>query len=120
MRRAISYNPGTCIPGKGDFDPSAGGNASVWGISLPPETELKSIAPNNMGVLIVRPLYGSQDAPMRGPRKLSDVLTAAGLRQLQTDLCFFSWHNRGLRGGLLLSHVDALCYSHDRTLFIAK
>ena len=83
-----------------------------WKKSLhPPDTDLKSLQPSNYGFLLIRPLYGSRDAPMRWFLKLSQILVAAGMRQLQSDVCFFTWHNHGNFEGLLLAHVDDLLFT---------
>ena len=55
-----------------------------WKKSLHDHTvELKSLPVSEYGFLLLRPLYGGRDAPMRWFLKLSQVLTEAGLRQTQ-------------------------------------
>ena len=50
---------------------------------------------------------------MRRPLKLSDVLTAAGLSQLQADVCYFARNNHELLEGLFLAHVDDLLFTRS-------
>ena len=83
-----------------------------WQKSLyAPDTDLKAVARPNHGFLLLRPLYGSRDAPMRWFLKLSDVHLSAGFRQLQSDVCFFTWRNHGLLEGILRAHVDDLLFT---------
>ena len=80
-----------------------------------PEMDLKKVPRHNHGFLLLRPLYGSRDAPMRWFLKLSQVLRAAGLRQLKTDVCFFSYHKNHVLEGLLLAHVDDLLFTGSQS-----
>ena len=90
-----------------------------------PETDLKKVRTSNHGFLLLRPLYGSRDAPMRWFLKLSQILRSAGLRQLQTDVCFFTYHHQQVLDGILLAHVDDLLFTgspafHQRVLGALK
>ena len=77
----------------------------------PPGTDLEKIQSPRRGFFLLRPLYGSRDAPVRRFLKLSHVLASSGIRQLQSDVCFFTWHNRGRFEGLLLAHVEDLLFT---------
>ena len=70
--------------------------------------EMKSLPAHSRGFLLLKPLYGGRDAPMRWFLTLSKRLRLAKLRQLKTDVCIFSRLsvNDSLLDGLLIIHVD--------------
>ena len=80
-----------------------------WNKSMyPTETDLGETTHPPRCVLLLRPLYGSRDAPMRWLPKLPQVLAESGLRQLQSDVYYHTWHNQGEFGGTFLANLGDL------------
>ena len=87
-----------------------------WGKSLqPPDTELKSLPISAYGRLLLRPLYGGRDAPMRWFQKLPQVMTDDGILESQSDVCIFTHSADRLLGGLLLAHEGGLLFTEPKT-----
>ena len=85
----------------------------------PPETNLNQVPPPRHGFLILKPLYGTRDAPLRWFVKLPKVLIQSGLRQLKSDICMYSKLDSSKRiCGFLIVHVDDLLYT-GTTEFLA-
>ena len=84
-----------------------------------PETNLNHVPPPRYGFLILKPLYGTRDAPLRWFVKLSKVLIQSGLRKLKSDICMYSkLDSLGQICGFLIVHVDDLLYT-GTTEFLA-
>ena len=79
-----------------------------WKGHLPDQKiEMKSLPSHSRGFLLLKPLYGGRDAPMRWFITLSKRLRRATLRQLKTDVCIFPRLSSidSLLGCLLIIHV---------------
>ena len=55
-----------------------------------PDVNIKMLPSPTHGFLILRPLYGTRDAPLRWFIKLAKCLTHMGLRQMKADICTYS------------------------------
>ena len=71
-----------------------------------PETDLESPPPETYGFLILWPLYGTRDAPLRWPTKLPDALIRMGLRQMNSKL-----DSPRKICGFVIVHVGDLLYT---------
>ena len=69
--------------------------------------DMKSLHSHSRGFLLLKPLYGGRDAPVRWFLTLPNRLRLAKLRQLKTDVCIFSIlpTTDSLLEGLLIIHV---------------
>ena len=82
-----------------------------WKGKLPPTHTDLGQRQNNRGFLLLRPLYGGRDAPMRWFLALSKRLRENGFAQLKTDVCIYTEHDsHGELSGLSVSHVDDLLF----------
>ena len=84
-----------------------------WTGSLPPMgTDLKSLPRSQHGFLLLRPLYGGRDAPMRCWVTLSKRFRSHGFTQLRTDVCTFTKYNgHGQLQALIICHVDDILFT---------
>ena len=82
-----------------------------WQGKLPPmHTDLSHVT-HRRGFLLLRPLYGGRDAPMRWFLSLSKRLREHGFIQMKTDVCIYSKRDsHGELTGILVAHVDDLLY----------
>ena len=82
-----------------------------WTGKLPPmNTDLGRLK-HRRGFLLLRPLYGGRDAPMRWFLSLSKRLREYGFTQMKTDVCMFSkLDSHGNLAGILVAHVDDLLF----------
>ena len=77
-----------------------------------PRTPVKSLPPNRRGFLMLRPLQGGRDAPMRWRMALPKRLTAHNFRQLKCDVCMFTKHNAQAQLiAFLACHVDDILFT---------
>ena len=82
-----------------------------WNGKLPPMHTDIGQRQNNRGFLLLRPLYGGRDAPMRWFLALSKRLREHGFTQLKTDVCMYTKRDsHGELSGLLVAHVDDLLF----------
>ena len=83
-----------------------------WKGKLPPiHTDVNNLPRHTHGFLLIRPLYGGRDAPMRWFIALSDRLRQYGFKQLKTDVCMFNkLDSHGRLAGFLIAHVDDLLF----------
>ena len=80
-----------------------------WRGQLPDKSiDVESLPPHSRGFLLLKPLYGGEDSPMRCCVTLAKRLRMANLRQLKTDVCIFPRLSPiySLIDGLLIIHVD--------------
>ena len=72
------------------------------------DRDMKSLPSHSRGFLLLKPLYGGRDAPMRWFLTLSKRLRSVNFRQLKMDVCIFSRLSTddSLLEGLLIIHVD--------------
>ena len=84
-----------------------------WAGKLAPSsTPIKSLAPNKHGFLLLRPLYGGRDAPMRWWVTLSKRLRAHNFRQTKCDVCMFTKHDAQSRLiAFLVCHVGDILFT---------
>ena len=84
-----------------------------WKSEPPPEhIGLKLLRRSRLGFLLVRPLYGGRDAPMRWFITFSTILREAGYRQLKTDVCLFTRTlKEGKIDGVFAAHVDDILFT---------
>ena len=82
------------------------------GTLAPPDTSLRSLPHSRRGFLLLRPLYGGRDAPMRWWITLPKRLRAHGFRQLRCDVCMFTLHNTSSQLiAYLVCHVDDILFT---------
>ena len=82
-----------------------------WNGKLPPMSCDIGQRNHNRGFLLLRPLYGGRDAPMRWFLALSKRLREHGFTQLKTDVCMYTKHDsHGDLMGLLIAHVGDLLF----------
>ena len=82
-----------------------------WDGKLTPMNHDVSTVTHNRGFLLLIPLYGGRDAPMRWFLALSKRLRGHGFTQMQTDVCIFSKKDaKGESAGSLIAHVDDLMF----------
>ena len=78
---------------------------------LPPTHTDLGQRTHNRGFLLLRPLYGGRDAPMRWFLALSMRLRDHGFTQLKSDVCMYTeCDSHGELNGLLVGHVDDLLF----------
>ena len=75
-----------------------------------PTVNLKNLPPPTHGFLILKPLYGTRDAPLRWFMKLRKSLLSKGLRQMKSDICMYSMIESDELIGALIIHVDDILY----------
>ena len=87
-----------------------------WTGKLPPmHTDLSRLK-HQRGFLLLRPLYGGRDAPMRWFIPSSKRLREHGFTQMKTDVCIYSKRDsHGNLAGLLVAHVDDLLFCGTAT-----
>ena len=83
-----------------------------WKGKLPPShVDVNHLPRHTRGFLLIRPLYGGRDAPMRWFIALSERLRQHGFIQLKTDVCMFNkFDSQGNLIGMLIAHVDDLLF----------
>ena len=83
-----------------------------WTGKLPPiQTDLNQLPRHSHGFLLIRPLYGGRDAPMRWFIALSERLRQHGFKQLKSDVCMFNkFDSAGNLTGFMIAHVDDLLF----------
>ena len=83
-----------------------------WKGKLPPShIDVNQLPRHTRGFLLIRPLYGGRDAPMRWFIALSERLRQHGFIQLKTDVCMFNkFDSHGNLIGMLIAHVDDLLF----------
>ena len=84
-----------------------------WNGKLPPiGTDLKSLPSPTRGFLLLRPLYGGRDAPMRWFVTLSKRIRSHGFTQLRSDVCMFAkYDHRRMLTSFLICHVDDILFT---------
>ena len=84
-----------------------------WTGSLPPMgTDLKNLPRSQHGFLLLRPLYGGRDAPMRWWITLSKRFRSHGFTQLRTDVCTYTRYNElGHLTALIICHVGDILFT---------
>ena len=77
-----------------------------------PTTSVKALPPTRHGFLLLRPLYGGRDAPMRWWITMSKRLRPHGFRQTKCDVCMFAKRNaQSQLIAFLVCHVDDVLFT---------
>ena len=84
-----------------------------WGDSRH-EYQLKDFTPPSHGFLIIKPLCGTRDAPLRWFVRLRKAFIQVGLRQMKSDICMYSRVEAGEFQGAMLIHVGDILYTGTR------
>ena len=87
-----------------------------WNGKLPPANHDISKTTHDRGFLLLRPLYGGRDAPMRWFLALSARLREHGFTQMKTDVRMYSKRDsQGELTGLLVAHAGDLLFCGTST-----
>ena len=82
-----------------------------WAGKLHPTNHDCSKLSRHRGFLLLRPLYGGRDAPMRWFLALPKRLREHGFAQMKSDVCIFAKRDKGGNlTGCLVAHVGDLLF----------